>query len=365
MVNKKQVLLVLTGLFALSACNEKDSAPEDIRPVFYTEIGKTDIAQTRSFSVVAQPLNQAKLSFKVGGTIDEIIVELGDTIEKGSVIARMNADDYRIHVNKALSSIKNTEVQLATTRSSFLRMESLYAGNNASLNDYERAKAQYESAEAMFQSAKEQVNAAQNQLDYTVLNAPFSGVISAVLADENEIAGAGKPIVSLSSIDNLEVRTAVPENTIGLLRRGQSVNVRFSNIPGKTFPGKITELSPGTPGVAAYPVIIRLSEVSKHLFPGMTGTVEIPLTGLSTTGGIVVTADAVSHDQDGDFVFVAAKTGQKDIYEVMRKNVTLGDLTPEGYEISEGLSPGDLVITAGIRFLYEGREVRLLNGHDS
>lgn len=365
MVNQKRLLLVLTGLFALSACSDKDSAPEDIRPVFYTEIGKADIVQTRSFSVVAQPLNQAKLSFRVGGTIDEITVELGDTIAEGSVIARLNADDYRINLNKAVSSLKSAEVQLTSARSTFLRMENLYASNNASLNDYEKTKAQFESADAMAQTAKQQVNAAQNQLDYTALKAPFSGVVSAVLADENEITGAGKPIVALSSVNNLEVRTAVPENTIGLLRRGQSVSVRFSNIPGKTFPGKITELSPGTPGVAAYPVIIRLSDVSEQLFPGMTGTVDIPLTGLSTTGGIVVTSDAVSHDQGGDFVFVAAETDQKGIYEVRRKNVSLGELTPDGYEISDGLSPGDLVITAGIRFLYEGREVRLLDGRDS
>lgn len=365
MINQKRLLLVLTGLIALSACSEKDSTPEEIRPVFYTEIRNVDVAPIRSFSVVAQPLNQAKLSFKVGGTIDEIVVELGDSIAVGGVIARLNADDYRINLNKALSALKSTEVQLTAAKSTFLRMENLYAGNNASLNDYERTKAQFESAAAMAQTATEQVNAAQNQLDYTILKAPFSGVISALLAYENETTGAGKPIVALSSINNLEVRTAVPENTIGLLRRGQSVNVRFSNIPGETFPGRITELSPGTPGVAAYPVIIRLLGESDQLFPGMTGTVDIPITSLSSSGNIVVASDAVSHDQSGDFVFVATETDQKDIYVVMRKNVSLGELTTEGYEISDGLSIGDLVITAGIRFLYEGREVRLLNGSNS
>jgi RND family efflux transporter MFP subunit len=358
---KKLFYIVLMAIF-VAGCANKESLEEAIRPVYFQKVDRNAGTEIRSFSGVAQPQDEAKLSFKVGGTIQEIAVQLGDTINEGKLIARLDATDYRINYNKAAASLKNAEVQLTTAKSAFLRIESLYAGNNASLNDYEKAKAQYESAQAMAQTANEQVSAAQNQLDYTSLEAPYSGTVSAILAKENEMTGAGHPVVAFSSIQTFEVQTAVPENIIGRINQGMEVTVQFSTLPGKTFPGIITEVSSGSPGSAAYAVIVQLSgKPSAQLFAGMTGTVNIPLKNKNRQASIIISPDAVSHDQNGDFVYLAEPTDDPGIYKATRRNVTPGELSPAGYEINTGLNTGDIVITAGIRFLYEGREVKLLN----
>jgi hypothetical protein len=80
-----------------------------------------------------------------------------------------------------------------------------------------------------------------------------------------------------------------------------------------------------------------------------------------TRGSVILPGDAVSHDRKGDFVYVAQKSDDPDIYLASRRQVTLGELTPGGYPVKEGLTEGDLVITAGLRFLSDGRKVRLLN----
>lgn len=361
----KKLFYIVLSVFFMAGCGSKENTEEAIRPVYYQEAGKQNITETRSFSGVAQPQNEAKLSFKVGGTIEGITVELGDTVRKGNRIAWLDATDYRVNFNKALASLKNAEVQLTTAKSAFLRIENLYAGNNASLNDYEKAKAQYESAQAMVETAREQVKAAQNQLDYTTLNAPYTGTVSAILARENEMAGAGKPVVAFSSIQTIEVRTAVPENIIGRINTGMEVTVQFSTLPGKSFPGKITEVSSGTSGSAAYPLIVRLTrEPSVQVLAGMTGTVNIPLRENGRKASMYITPDAVSHDQNGDFVYVAKPSGEEGIYKASRRNVTLGTLTTAGYEITGGLNTGEIVITAGIRFLYDGRKVKLLDDNN-
>lgn len=358
----KKLVYIALSLFFMAGCGSKENSEEAIRPVYYQEAGKQNIIETRSFSGVAQPQNESKLSFKVGGTIEGIAVELGDTVRNGNRIAWLDATDYRIQYNSAAASLKNAEVQLITAKSSFLRVENLYAGNNASLNDYEKAKAQYESAQAMVELAMEQVHAAQNQLDYTTLTAPYTGTVSAILAEENEMAGTGRPVVAFSSIQTTEVRTAVPENIIRRIKAGMEVTVQFSTFPGKSFSGKITEVSSGSPASSAYAVIVQLSgKPSAQLFAGMTGTVIIPLENKDQQTSIMISPDAVSQDQNGDFVYLATPTGEEGIYKANRRNVTLGTLSPAGYEVNDGLNTGEIVITAGIRFLYDGRKVRLLD----
>ncbi len=362
---KKISWIIAMSVFFMAGCGSKENAGEVIRPVFYQEAGKQAITEIRSFSGLAQPQNEARLSFKVAGNIQKRAFELGDTVRKGKTIAWLDATDYRINHNKAVASLKNAEVQLTSAKSSFLRVENLYAGNNTSLSDYEKAKAQYESAQAMVETAKEQVNAAKNQLDYTVLTAPYTGTISAILAKENEMVGAGQPVVAFSSTQTMEVQTAVPENIIGRINTGMDVTVQFPALPGKSFSGIITEVGTGAAGSAAYPVIVSLAEgSSSQVLAGMTGTVNIPLREDGKGAVAIINPDAVSHDQNGDFVFVAVPTAEEGVYEASRRNVTLGTLYPAGYELSDGLDTGEIVITAGIRFLYEGRKVKLLEDNN-
>jgi len=358
---KTKIQLFVLGTLLLAGCGGKEEKEEAIRPVFYQEVGKSITQNVRSFSGVTQSATEAKLSFKVGGLIENVPVDMGDTVKRGVVIARLDDTDYRINYNKAEASLKNAEAQLAAAKSAFLRVENLYVNNNVSLSEYEKAKTQFESAETMVKTARSQLDAAQNQLDYTVLRAPFNGVVSSVMAKENEMTGAGHPVVIFASMNNLEVKTAVPENIIGQISRGQEATVRFSAFPEKTFRGIITEVSPGIPNASAYPVIVRLVETSSRLFPGMTGTVELPLNGDSLSQNrIVVATDAVGHDQTGDFVYVAVKSKESDLYVAEKRKVTLGELRAGGYEIAGGLNREERVITAGLSFLYDGRKVKLL-----
>jgi RND family efflux transporter MFP subunit len=359
---KIKLQVFVAGALLLASCGGKEVKEETVRPVFYQEVVKSIAQNVRSFSGVTQSATEAKLSFKVGGLIENIPVDMGDTVKRGAVIARLDDTDYRINYNKAEASLKNAEAQLAASKSAFLRVENLYVNNNVSLSEYEKAKTQFESAETMVKTARSQLNAAQNQLDYTVLRAPFNGVVSSVMAKENEMTGTGHPVVVFASTNNLEVKTAVPENIVGQISRGQEAKVRFSAFPENDFRGVVTEVSPGIPNASAFPVIVQLTESTSRLFPGMTGTVELSMNGGDfSENRLAVATDAVGHDQTGDFVYVASKTGENEIFVAEKRYVTLGELRAGGYEIVGGLNRNERVITAGLSFLYDGRKVKLLD----
>lgn len=359
---KAAIFIGFASLIFLAGCKNEDTRPESIRPVFYQVTGSSRSGDTLVSSGVVQAASEAKLSFKVGGEIGKVTVEMGDAVRRGSVLAQLDATDYQVQLERASASLKSAEAQLSAARSAYARIENLYVNDHVSLSDFEKSRLQVESAEGMHKSARSQWELASNQLEYTVLRSPFDGVVTAVMAHENEMAGAGFPVVLISAARQLEVKTTVPEKMIGQVSRGAKVTVNFHAFPDLSFHGQISEVSPGISNASVYPVIVRLTDNIGELLPGMTGTVLIPLqNGPNVSGKIIVPVDAVGHDQAGDFIFVASEGNEGDVLFAQKRPVTLGRLIADGYEIRQGLEPGEKVITAGLSFLYDGRKVKLLN----
>ncbi len=356
-----RLLTLIALVIFISGCNNKKDKKEAIRPVFFQKLSESNISGTRTFAGVSQAENEAKLSFKVGGTLEEIHYKLGEPVKKGSILAHLNSNDYKINYQKALAAKKNAEIQLSAAKSNYERIEKLYATNNASLSDFEKVKTQYESAKTMLQSAETQLKAAKNQLDYTKLKAPYDGSISKIMAKENEMIGAGRPVLMFSSNGNIEIRAQVPENIIHSVKVGMPATITIKSIGDKKYKGVVSEIGKSTGGAPTYPLIIDLPEKHTEILPGMACTIEMSFTDNSNNDKrIIVPPDAVAHDENGDFVFTLKKSDQEGVFIATRKNVTLGKLTSNGYEILSGLSPDDIIITAGLSFMYDGRKVRLL-----
>ena len=357
-----RIISIIAIAIFFVACNNDVEKKETIRPVFYQELAKSNNEGKRSFAGISQAENEAKLSFKVSGTLEKIYFKLGESITKGDVMAQLNNDDYKINYQKAAASKKNAEIQVSSAKSSFERIEKLYANNNASLSEFEKVKAQYESAKTMLRTFQSQLRAAKNQKDYTKLIAPFDGSVSKTMAKENEMIGAGKPVLIFSSNGNIEVRTQAPENIIRKVEVGQIVDISFSAIVDKHFEGVISEIGRSTGGASTYPLIIELSNTYDEILPGMACQIEMSFEqDTESKEFIIIPPDAVAHDEGGDFVYIVKKSDEEGIFIATRKNVTLGKLTSAGYEIKEGLDISETIITAGLSFMHDGRKVRLLD----
>jgi len=355
-----RIVTIIALVIFFTGCNNKKEKKEAIRPVFYQKLSESNITGKRAFAGLSQAENEARLSFKVGGTLEKIHYKLGEPVKKGRVIAHLNSTDYEINYQKAFAAKKNAEIQLSAAKSTFERIEKLYASNNASLSDFEKVKTQFESAKTMLRSAETQLKAAKNQLDYTKLKAPYDGSISKIMAKENEMIGAGRPVLMFSSNGNIEIRTQVPENVIHNVKVGQPAKITFKTLPGKIYEGVVSEIGRSTGGAPTYPLIIDIPEKHTEILPGMACTIEMTFSDDSNGKYIIVPPDAVAHDEGGDYVYTLKKSDKEGIFIATRRNVTLGDLTSNGYEITAGLTPEDIIITAGLSFMYDGRKVRLL-----
>ncbi|SMO39112.1 RND family efflux transporter, MFP subunit [Saccharicrinis carchari] len=351
--------LLLAAIF-LSGCGSKDKQEdEQLKPVKYARVEMTGGIQERTFIGVSQSGSEAKLSFRTSGLILAMGVRAGDEVKKGQLIASIDAKDTQIAYEQARAGLDNARIQLQTAASGLERAKQLYATSNASLSDYEQAKGAFSSARSNFQTAQKTLDLQGAQLRYTRIIAPANGIVTAVNAEVNEFVQAGTPVVVISSrIDDIEINVGVPEVYIAQIVQGESVSVTFRSIQNKSFEGIISEVGYSIGESLTYPVVVKLSNPSDDIRPGMPANVTFSFGDKTNKTLLTVPFKAVSEDFQGNFVFVLKAEG--DHYVAKKTIVETGALFSGGFHALSGLNEGDVVAVAGVNSLYDGRKVMLL-----
>lgn len=373
----------------LLICCSKPTVKQEtrLRPVKHITVSTSQVSDNHTFSGTAQAREEANLSFKVAGTVNEINVKVGDLVRTGQTLASLEATDYTVTLKQAKAQeegakasqqssetqIKSAEANFIASRSSYQRITKLYENNSVSLSEFEQAKANYEAAKASFDAAQaqykaatfnttaslEQTQSAQNQVSYTLLKAPFSGVISQQLIEENELVGSGTPVVTISSLGKPEVVVGVPEILISSVKEGMLTRVTFSTIQDEVFEAKVVEVGYSPGAGSTYPVTVDLLSTSENIRPGMPANVTFSFQHSDLSENtIVVPAAAVGEDNEGRFVFLLDQGTEQSVL-VKRKSVEIGKMRNDGFEIHKGLQPGDVIASAGLNVLLDGDKVRL------
>ncbi|MEM6767408.1 MAG: efflux RND transporter periplasmic adaptor subunit [Bacteroidota bacterium] len=365
------------AILLLQACggDTDEQTTTQLRPVRYGTISQSSGKDVHFYSGVAQASMETNLSFRVSGTIRNMAVDLGDRVRTGQLIATLDPVDYSIQAEQAAASqkgseanLKSAETQLIVARANYYRVEKLYENNSVPLSEFEQAKSNFETAKASFEAAQTQVlssnkqtQSAINQVNYTKLTAPFSGIITAVNAEENEIFPSGNPVAILSSESDPEVMVGIPENIISRIKNGMKVEVTFSVLTDQRFEGTIREISYAAGNSPTYPAIVRIDNPTNEIRPGMAANVIFNLgeTAKDQPSYLVGPVQAIGEDENGNFVFVLEKADST-AYQAKKRKIEVGALLPDGFVIQHGLEEGELVATAGLKSLLDGMTVTLM-----
>jgi len=389
MISKNLTCLFMTICF-FSSCGEKEkdaAEASSLRPVKYIQVMNQNITGQHTYTGLAKAEKEASLSFRVGGTISSIKVKVGDKVRKGQSLASLDATDYQVNYTQSLASVESSKAQIEsaqaqlesarasyiTAKSNYTRFENLYETKSISLSDFEQAKSSYAAAEASYKAAQTQVTAAEagkqssesiarsasNQVSYTRIVAPFSGIITRINAEPNELVGQGNPIFELNSLGNPNIEIGVPENVISEIKNGQPVSISFNSLSDQQFMGSVNEIGYSSSG-STYPVTIRLSDTDDRIRPGMPASATFSFSNdRSSSSAIIVPSSSVGKDKDGNFVYVIENSNES--YICKKKVVTVGRLSDGGFEIKTGLSEGVMIASAGLNILRDGMEVSLYN----
>jgi RND family efflux transporter MFP subunit len=362
MLPRARFASLTVGLIAaslLQACGEQEQPEPVIRPIRYQEAYSTGGNRVRAFSGTARAGVESRISFKVPGTIRRLAVEVGDSVRARQLIAELDDQDYRLQVQRADAGLARARAQARNAEADYARARQLYENANLSRSELDAARTGSESAASSVNAYERELELARLQLSYTRLTAPVAGAVASVNVEVNENVQTGQTVVLLTSGSNLEVEVGVPGVLITQIAEGDDVRTSFDALPGSTFPGTVTEVGVAATGAGmTFPVTVRLAESGTDLRPGMAAEVGFLFESESQRIVHLVPSAAVGEDREGRFLFVVEPT-EADLGIVRRRAVSVGELTPDGLEILEGLADGDRVVTAGWSKIEDGLQVRL------
>ena len=359
------VIALAAGL--LAACEQQEAAEEIIRPVRYEAVRVADRAEVRTYSGTTQAELQIDLSFRVGGRLDRRYVSVGDVVEPGDLVGELDPADYEARVQEAIAGRDLARAGVTNAQANLERVRRLYENDTVSQRDYDAAVASADSAQAQLDAAAQQLSVANLQLGYTRLTAPQQCTVAQTLVEINQNLMPGQTVARLNCGQCSEVAVSVPEVDIGRISEGDEVRVTIGALGGTRIAGFVREVGIDTGATGTtYPVTIGISEQCDNLRAGMAAEVEFELQSSGPAGALVVPLVAVGEDRDTgeNFVFVLEPSAG-DVWNARRRLVQLGGPTTTGLVVLDGLSEGDLIVTAGVRRLASDQRVRLLEQESS
>ena len=352
-----KILMACACALLVAGCGAaQEETEERLRPVRYQVVAADVAGRMRSFTGTSKSTRESRLSFKVSGTATSVPAQIGQQLKQGDLIAQLDAADYVLQVEQAQASLIESQAGERNALSNYERTKGLYANENASLNDLDSARANAESANAQVKAAMKALEIARLNESYTRLYSADECSIASIDIEVNENVSAGQQIAVVSCGDEFEVSLNVPESVIAQIDQYTPTSVAFGAIPGVQFSGEVTEVSTAGSS-AAFPVVVRVHEKHPALRSGLAADVTFQFDTPTVGNAFVLPVSAVVRNPDGTFVYLAQPATTSGEAEIERRTVTLGELTDDGIEILDGLSPGDRVVTAGVTIVREGQRV--------
>jgi len=363
---QRPALIVIALLGIAAGCDE---APVEegpvVRPVRYARVIAQGETEARTYSGAARAEIETDLSFRVGGTLTRRPVNSGGEVRRGDLVAALDDTDYQVRLDEARAGLSRAEAERRNAEASYERTRDLYENQNASRTQLDSARALAESADAQFRAASQQVEAARLQLSYTRLTAPQQCSVAQTFVEVNQNVSPGQAVVRLNCGSCAEVVVSVPDTDIARVAEGMAVTARISAVSDAPLPGVVKEVGVSTAARGTtYPVTVALQERCENIRSGMAVDVTFSFPTSGGEGNLVVPYVAVGEDRIGNFVFVLEPDADGRLF-ANRRAVQVGEATSGGIVITEGLSAGELIATAGVRRLNSGQEVTLLGRADA
>jgi membrane fusion protein, multidrug efflux system len=388
-LSRNTVLLVLA--LALAACGrpgdrsgqkEADDAPAT--PVEVATAARKPIAASYSGTAALEPENQAQVVAKATGVLLELLVEEGDEVTTGQLLARLDPEKPRLELARAQANLKRLENE-------YSRANDLYARKLISSEAHDRARFDLETQKAAFDLTR-------LDLEYTRIVAPISGVISERMVKAGNLIQLQQPLFRIDDFEPLLAVLNVPERELATIRAGLPVSMHVDAMPGRSFEGTVARVSPVVEaGTGTFRATTEFHDPANLLKSGMFGRVNIIYD--QRADALVIPREALLESETEAAVYlldreppatetsdkpaekpeekgwlarllagkkdapVVAKSKPGEAWYARRVAVKLGYLSGPDAEILEGLKEGDQVVTIGKNALREGALLQIVGAN--
>jgi HlyD family secretion protein len=187
--------------------------------------------------------DDVRLSFRVSGQIEQLMVDEGDVLKKGDVVAKLKTDELSKTRDNAAAALKAKEYEYALAKVDYERAENLLSAGATTAQKRDSAKTKADSLRSDVDKLKASLDLAQTQLDFTTLTTTLDGYVLVKSALAGEVVQIGSPVFTVIDLDNIWVTAYINETDLGKVKLGQKANVETDSYKGKKYNGKISFIS--------------------------------------------------------------------------------------------------------------------------
>ena len=392
------VLLTLAAFIVLTSCGRETHAatePPSV-PIQVRAPAVVERPETVNASGSVEGSETADVAFLVSGRVASVLVEEGQHVSKGQVLAEIEPTDYQNAFNTAAAQkaaaqavqqradaglrkqeLEQARIEFERAEDEYNRMKFLVERKSLPPNDFQKFEAAYKNARERFDQAKEgtrkediaaataQAHAAdaqateeQKRLSDTRLVAPISGNVAMRKVDPGQTVSAGMPVFTIVELNPVKVRVGVPEAEIGKVRQGAGAEITAPSLGTRCFRGKVAIIGVAAePASRTYTVKILVPNPGPVLLAGMVA--ESRIFGPAKVRAVSIPAEAVVPDPQGAPMVYAYSPDRKRVYG---RRVEVGSPVGNEVEIRSGLRGDEQIVVVGQQKVREGSLVEVVGG---
>jgi len=342
---KREIREINTQIAELERAAGEDTKAVDTRLVKAKTLEAINFKREIELQASVESDEVAVVTVEIPGRVTSVLVKDGQYVKRGQTVVRIDLES--VNVQKAEL---NTNLTLA--KDILARQERLRAQNIGTELQYLEAK-----------NAVDRLEKSLEQLDLNLaksaVKAPISGTVEQKMVNAGEYAAPGQPLMQILDAATVKVVADVPESYLRSVKKGQKVRVEFPNID-VIREARVTDIGRTIDAAnRTFRVELALNNRDRMLKPNMLASVY--LVDYQNDNVIIAGSETILEEIDGrEYIYLAKPMeGQKDVYKATKAYIQTGENDAVNREITGGVSPGDILVTEGMRSLTNGEAIKL------
>lgn len=322
------------------------------RLVRVVEAERVDTKSLWEFPAVIGPRREALLGFRVAGQLQERLVEVGDRVAKGDLLARLDDTDLVLRVADAEAQLRGADSELNNRQADLARLDDLRKARFVSPTDHDRAVNLFAESQARVASFTARLALLRKQVAYSRLLAQEDGMVIAVHAEPGQVLQVGAPLITLAGVET-DARFEIPEHYRNNLLLGQDISVELWSRPAPAYLARIREVAPAAAADSrTYQVRATVLDRDQQMALGMSARVRLMATGAEPR--IRIPVSALYQKEGKPAVWVLDPQSST----VSLRGIASGGPDTGGSVVVRGVEAGELVVISGVHDLRDGQKVR-------
>ena len=334
--------LCLCGVLCTAMAGAEDTTPSDSALAGHAiRVERTDVQQVIPAVGTLAPRKTAHLGSQVAGRVEEVFVDVGDTVKADDPLLKLDAKFFQIDLDQRKAELEAAKVRVAQSRSTLTRHQEISAKNPQAISAQavDEARSASELAQAQLAQAEQALLGSEQRLYEAVIRAPFAGVITERLVDPGDPVTTTfvTQVIRIEQLNELELHFTLPQELFGQVKEGTGVQFQVSGVPDLNGVGTVERVFPALDeATRTFRCRVIIENPDLRFRPGML--MQVKAVVAESKGALSLPKGAVFQRGDGDAVRVSTGSGFEE------RKVQVGLRGSARVEITEGLAEGDQVL---------------------